>query len=237
MQSKLHGKFLFNFLAKDMKNASDIMEAGNGYVVPGIASDQYNSTNDALAKVQEFKTVTNTISIGLGGGGDTGNWRRALEIAVPSDAGHLNQPFETASYAQGFLEGKEQKQLVNALVTPTGEIGKIQLAYSKKIINVEQFLEIASGMGITSIKLMPVNGIEHLDELVYLTKMASAYGFKGVEPAGGLNLNNIKQVAESVKHIDIEFFMPHIFGSAIDTKTGETIPETVNMIYTKVEGL
>src|SRR5699024_9802619 len=236
MDNKLKGKFLFNFLAKDKKNAADIMEAGGGYVVPGIASDQYQSIDDAISKVQELKTVTNTISIGLGGGGDTSNWRKVLDIAAASYAGHLNQPFETASYTQGFLEGKEQKQLVNALVHPTGEKGKIQLANSKKTMSVENFSAIASALEIPGRKLMPLKGLEHLEELIYLTKMASVYGIRGVEPAGGINLDNIGKIVEGVKDIDIEFFMPHIFGSAIDSITGNTIPETVKMFYTKVEG-
>src|SRR5690625_4119326 len=236
MDAKLKGKFLFNFLAKDKENATDIMEAGGGYVVPGIASDQY-SIDEAVNKVQELKTVTDTVSIGLGGGGDTSNWKKVLDIAAASNAGHLNQPFETASYSQGFLEGKEQKQLVNALVQPTGEKGKIQLANSKKIMNVESFLEIASALGISSIKLMPINGLVHLDELIHITKMASVYGIEGIEPAGGINLGNIGEIVEGVKNIDIGFFMPHIFGSVIDSKTGNTMPETVKMIYKEVEGL
>lgn len=237
MRDKLYGKFLFNYLAKDMKNAADIMEAGGGYVVPGIASDQYNLINDAIKKVQELKTITKTVSIGLGDGGNTENWKKVLDIAIGSNPGHINQPFETASYTRGFLDGKGKKQLVNALVNPTGEKGKIQLANSKKVINVDEFLEIATSIGIESIKLMPVNGIDHLDELIYLTEMASVYGIKGVEPAGGINLNNIKQIIDGVKNIDIEFFMPHIFGSTIDPKTGETIPDAVKEIYKKVKDL
>lgn len=234
---KLHDKFLFNYLAKDKKNAADIMEAGGGYVVPGIASDQYDSVKDAILKVQEFREITKTVSIGLGGDGNTQNWKKVLDIAIASNPGHINQPFETAPYSRGFLDAKGKKQLVNALVNPTGEKGKIQLANSKKVLHVEEFLEIASSLGIESIKLMPVKGIDHLDELIYLTKMASVYGIRGVEPAGGINLNNIKQIIDGVKDIDIEFFMPHIFGSAIDSKTGETIPDTVKEIYKKVRDL
>lgn len=237
MMDKLHGKFLFNYLAKDKKNAADIMEAGGGYVVPGIASDRFGSVNEASLKVQELKEVTEIVSIGLGGGGDTGNWKKVLDIAAASNPGHLNQPFETTAYTRGFLDAKGTKQLVNALVNPTGEKGKIQLANSKKILDVEEFLEISSSLGIESIKLMPINGVDHLDELIYLTQMASAYGIRGVEPAGGINLGNIKQIIDGVKDIDIEFFMPHIFGSSIDPNTGETIPDIVKEIYETVRDL
>lgn len=236
MNFKLKGKFLFNFLAKDKKNAADIMEAGGGYVVPGIASNQH-TLDDAISKICELKAVNDTVSIGLGGGGDTNNWKKVLDIATATNAGHLNQPFETASYSQGFIEGKGQKQLVNALIHPTGEKGKIQLANSKQIMSVESFLEIASVLGIPSIKLMPLQGLDHLDELIHLTEKASNYGIKGVEPAGGINTDNIVEIVKSIRNIDIEFFMPHIFGSVIDPKTRDTIPENVKEIYKKVEGL
>lgn len=237
MREKLHDTFLFNFLANDAKNAADIMEAGKGYVVPGIASDQFPSVEAAASKVAELKQVTDTISIGLGGGGDITNWKKVLDIALVSNAGHLNQPFEKAAYTKGYLDGNGKEQMVNALVHPTGVVGEIQLPGSNKVLPVEQFLEIASAIGIESVKLMPVHGTQHLDELIYLTAKASEYGIRGIEPAGGIHADNIAEIIQGVKNIDIALFMPHIFGSAIDAKTGNTIPETVNEIYKKVEGI
>lgn len=73
--------------------------------------------------------------------------------------------------------------------------------------------------------------------MFYLTRIASAYGIRGVEPAGGINLDNIKQISDGVKGIDIEFFMPHLFGSSIDPKTDETIPAIVKKIYETVRDL
>lgn len=230
MKRKLYDKFLFNFLASDGKNAADVMEAGQGYVVPGIVSDQFSSIESAAEKVRELKTVADTVSVGLGGGGNTDNWKRVLDISAASQPGHLNQPFETASYTKGFLEGyKVPYQLVNALVKPTGQVGEIQLS-SGSIINVEEFLEIAVALGIESIKMMPVKGAQHLEELIYLTKKAASKGIRGVEPAGGIDISNISNIIDGIKGIDIELFMPHIFGSTIDKKTGKTIPAKVKEI-------
>ena len=238
MKEKLYDKFLFNFLARDATNAAAVMEAGSGYVVPGIVSDQYETIDAAATIVQELKTVTDVVSIGLGGGVNAANWNKVLDIAVASEPGHLNQPFETATYTKGFLDGKRiPKQLVNALVQPTGEIGKIKLANSGNILKVEEFIDIAAGLGIESIKMMPVKGTQHLEELIYLVKVAATRGIRGVEPAGGIDASNIKDIAQGVKNINIEFFMPHIFGSTIDSRTGETIPEKVREIVAIVEGL
>ena len=237
LQNKLYDKFLFNFLAKDARNVSDVMEAANGYVVPGIVSDKFNTTQEAASVVKELKTVADIVSIGLGGGGNTDNWKRVLDIAVASKPGHLNQPFESATFTTGFLEGKGvTNQLVNALVQPTGEVGKIKLATTGQIYKVEAFLEIAVSLGIESIKMMPVKGTQHLDELIYLTKVAAEKGIRGVEPAGGIDESNILDIVKGVRDIDIEFFMPHIFGSTIDKETGLTIPNKVKEIYLAVEG-
>ncbi|MDY0409275.1 KDGP aldolase [Paracerasibacillus soli] len=68
MREKLYDKFLFNFLASDRDNAAAVMEAGSGYVVPGIVSDKFDSIETAAEKVAELKSVTDMVSIGLGGG-------------------------------------------------------------------------------------------------------------------------------------------------------------------------
>lgn len=237
LTKRLYDKFLFNFLANDRDNAAAIMEAGSGYVVPGIVSDKFESIEAAAEKVAELKSVTELVSIGLGGGGDTTNWKKVLDIAVASIPGHINQPFETSPYAKGYLEGKNiPKQLVNALVQPTGEVGTIKMANSGKIIRVEDFIEIAVALGIESIKMMPIKGTQHLEELTYLTKIAAKRGIRGIEPAGGIDASNIKDIIAGVKDIDIELFMPHIFGSTIDKETEATIPSKVREIISEVKG-
>ena len=233
---KLHDFVLFNFLAKDKENALDIIDAGNGYVVPGIVASDYEDIDKGVQKVQELKEVADVISIGLGGGGDPDQAEKVVEIASLSNPGHINQPFESAAHAKGFLEGKGVGQLVNALVKPSGDPKKVQLVSGVEI-HTEIFLDIAKELGIESIKFMPLNGETHLKELVYLTKIAAQKGIRGVEPAGGIHSGNIKKIIESVQNIDIEFFMTNIFGSTIDNETGRTIPEEVNKIIKTVEGL
>ncbi|WP_028777192.1 KDGP aldolase [Shimazuella kribbensis] len=232
MQTKrLNDFILFNFLAKDVANLQDIIVAGKGYILPGITAQDYE-IEDAVQTINEFKKVVDVVSVGLGGNGNKDNWKKALQIAVLSEAGHLNQPFENASYAMGYLEGKSKNQWVNALVAPSGKVGTVRLGSGREI-NTELFVELVKVFGIPSIKLMPVKGLAHLDELIDLTRIAAKKDIQAVEPAGGITEDNIKEIVDGVKNTGIELFIPHIFGSTIHPITKETIPEKVATIIKK----
>lgn len=234
LKEKLFDFVLFNFLAKDKENVQDIMEAGKGFVVPGIVASDFSNRQEGASKVKELKEVVDIVSIGLGGGGDPMYAKRVLDIAAISNPGHINQPFESAVYAKGFLEGNgASPQLVNALVKPSGTVGTVKLASGMEV-KVEEFVEIALALGVESIKFMPLSGEVHLEELVYLTKVAAQKGIRGIEPAGGISAFNIKTIIDAVKKIEIEFFMPHIFGSTIDQATGKTISTEVAQILNKL---
>jgi 2-dehydro-3-deoxy-phosphogluconate aldolase len=233
LTNRLHGYVLFNFLAKDDKNLQDVLEAGNGYIIPGITAADHE-VEKAVHKIHQFKKVIEVVSVGLGGNGNTDNWKKALEIAVGSEAGHVNQPFETASFAMGFIAGKQKEtQWVNALVAPSGKVGTVRLASGKEV-NTEWLVEMIKELGIPSIKLMPIKGLTHLDELVYLTQISAKKGIRAIEPAGGISKENIKDILNGVKNTGIELFIPHIFGSTIHPTTKETIPEEVATILKKV---
>lgn len=228
-QNKLNDFLLFNFLAKDKDNVQEIMEAGEGFVVPGIVSSDFERVEDAASKVKELKETAPIVSIGLGNGGDTSNWKKVLHIAAQSNPGHINQPFEKTSYSMGYLDGIGMEQVVNGLVAPTGKVGYVKLTSGQEF-SVEAFVDLAVGIGIKSIKFMPLKGLVHLDELVYLTKVAAKKGIRAVEPAGGISADNIVEIVNAVEQTGIDLFMPHIFGSTIDKETGKTKPEEVKKI-------
>lgn len=230
--NKLDGFLLFNFLAKDKENAREIMEAGAGFIVPGIVSSDFDSIEAGIEKVKELKEVTPVVSIGLGDGGNPENWEKVLKIAAGSDPGHINQPFEKSSYSKGYLQGIGLDQVVNGLVTPSGNVGSVKLAGVE--MKVEDFVNLAISMGIESIKFMPLKGTVHLEELVYLCKAAAEKGILSVEPAGGISSDNIVEIIKAVKETGISLFMPHIFGSTIDKQTGRTLPDEVSKIVNLV---
>lgn len=232
---KLDDFLLFNFLAKDKRNAEEIMEAGKGYVVPGIVASDYSEPEAGIKQVMELKEVAEMVSVGLGEGGNPANWRKVLEIAAGANPGHINQPFETASFSAGYLQAKGMPQLVNALVTPAGKVGFVKLASGLEL-QAEAFVELAAAMRIESIKFMPVKGDVHLEELVYLTTAAAQKGIKGIEPAGGISAANIAEIVSAVRRTGISLFMPHIFGSTIDPVTGRTIPAEVKKVVDAIGG-
>ncbi|HYK71618.1 MAG TPA: KDGP aldolase [Pseudoneobacillus sp.] len=232
--TKLNDFLLFNFLAKDKENAQEIIKAGEGYIVPGIVSSDFENIEDGVKKVEELKEVTPIVSIGLGDNGNPANWDRVLEIAAGSNPGHINQPFEKSSFSRGYLQGKGIDQVVNGLVAPTGKVGYVKVSGLE--VKVEDLVDLALSMGIESIKFMPLKGLVHLDELVYLCKVAAEKGIVSVEPAGGISADNIVEIVNAVKDTCLSVFMPHIFGSTIDKETGRTIPEEVAKIVQLVRG-
>lgn len=232
--NKLDDFLLFNFLAKDRENAEEILEAGQGFVVPGIVSSDFATIDDGVKKVAELKEVASVVSVGLGDNGNPANWDKVLDIAAGSNPGHINQPFEKSSFSRGFLKAKGLDQAVNGLVSPAGKVGYVKLSGME--MKVEDLVDLAVSMGVESIKFMPLKGVTHLEELVYLCKVAAEKGIVSIEPAGGISADNIITIVDAVRETGIPVFMPHIFGSTIDKNTGRTIPEEVAKIVRLVRG-
>ncbi|WP_019240373.1 MULTISPECIES: KDGP aldolase [Bacillus] len=232
----LKNRVFLNFLASDKNNAEEIVEAGFGCVIPGIVASDYIDAESASKKVAELKLISDVISVGLGNGGDVSNWRKVVDIASISHPGHINQPFEKASYSQGVLQSLNCPQNVNALVAPSGKVGYVKLSCGIEM-QTKDFCELAASMGLTSIKFMPLKGNVHLEELIDLCEKAADSGIKMIEPAGGIGPDNAIEIIRRALQTDIPFFMPHIFGSVIDKQTKSTMPEMVHQIAQGVRQL
>lgn len=227
--NKIEGRILFNFLAADLENTQQVMEASGGHTVPGIVSTDFGTAAEAGEMIAQLKKAAPIVSVGLGGGGDLSMWSKVIDIALLSNPGHINQPFHTSAYAQGVLHQAGFPQYVNGLVAPTGKPGMVKLASGSEM-EVELFVELAAMMNIVSIKVMPVKGLEHLDELVYIARAAAKQGIYGIEPAGGIHAGNISELITALLHTDIPLVMPHVFGNTIDPLTGKTLPEKVREV-------
>ncbi|MBC2256306.1 KDGP aldolase family protein [Listeria ivanovii] len=221
---------LFNFLAKDKKNGKEVMDAARGYAVPGIVATNYETIEEAAKAMNELQAVAEVVSVGLGGGGDWNNWRNVLHIARLNPDCHINQPIETAGLTNQLLP----ETYTNALVRPTGKIGIVKLSSGDEI-TAEKAVDYCLSAGIPSIKFMSIEGTKHLDELIYLTKVAADKGIYGIEPAGGIGAENIHEITTAIKETGIPFYMPHIFGKTIDKTTGRTKPEEIEKIMAALE--
>lgn len=232
----LKGRIFLNFLAQNKKNAEDIVTAGLGSIVPGIVASDFDSAESASVKVNELKSVTDVISVGLGNGGDVSNWKKVVDIAMLSHPGHINQPFEKAAYSKGLLETVQTPQYVNALVIPSGKIGIVKLSCGIEM-KTQDLCEMAVSMGLKSIKFMPLRGEVHLDELIDLCDKAANAGIKLIEPAGGMGPSNAVEIISKALQTKIPYLMPHIFGSVIDPNTKQTNPFLVQEIVQGVKSL
>ncbi|RDX02585.1 KDGP aldolase [Listeria kieliensis] len=230
-QKKWHNFALFNFLAQDAENATEVMDAADGYAVPGIVASDFDTPEEAVARLNELKKASDIVSVGLGGGGAFENFRSVLRIAELDQDCHINQPLETAAFAQ-LVDGI----YANALVRPSGKVGIVNLATGGSI-EVERLVDYCLEHQIPSIKLMSIRGTEHLDELVYLAKVAGERGIYGIEPAGGIAWDNIVPIISEVAETGIPFFMPHIFGATIDQATGRTKKNEIERIFEQLGGI
>ncbi|MBB3908775.1 KDGP aldolase [Anoxybacteroides rupiense] len=231
---KFRDQLLINVLASGEENAKAIYDAGEGYIVPGIAAADYSTIDEGVAKLRELKKAVPVVSIGLGGGGNFREWKRVVQMAVEAKSEHINQPYETASYAKGYLEANNVKPMINALVVPTGIIGKVRLS-TGATVDVESCLDLAAALNIDSIKVMPVKGLTHLEELVFIAKEAVKRGIRGIEPAGGIKIEHVPIMFKAIQQTHIELFMPHIFGDLL-VEPSKTNHEKVRDLLTLLKG-
>ncbi|MPW25585.1 oxo-acid lyase [Alkalibaculum sp. M08DMB] len=237
-------KVAVNLLARDLENAKEVQEVLDGHVVIGILSKNFKTVEEGVGYVKTYQKDINTISIGLGDG-DPNQWKMAAEIAAETDPGHVNQVFPTAAFTLGLLEGKGCKStVVNALIRPTGEPGKVIISTGSSSSQMEEAVvssKVALGMlkdaGLMSVKFFNIGGLKYIDDLKNIAKTAVQVGIPIIEPTGGISLVNIKSIVKVCLDAGIEIVIPHVYSSAIDEKTGLTNPIIVKKIYDEIQSL
>ncbi|MDR0484744.1 MAG: KDGP aldolase, partial [Alphaproteobacteria bacterium] len=134
--------------------------------------------------------------------------------------------------------------LVNALVSPTGTVGKVKVSTgilsSKQndgIIDVESAIALILDMGGHSIKFFPMKGLEHIDEFKYIAKTAASMGMELIEPTGGIDENNLMQIVETALNAGVKKCMPHIYTSIIDKDTGLTKLSSTKKIFNDIKAM
>ncbi len=231
-------RLAINVLAKDCENAKSVYEASQGYAIIGLLSKNYSSVNEAVEDAKGYLEVVPYISVGLGAG-DPKQWKMALEIAGELDPGHLNQVFPTAFYSEGYLESKNcNNTLVNALISPSGEVGKVNIAtgpfssmHQVACIDTEIALMLMKDAGVKSIKFFHMQGIKHIDELRDLAEKATSIGIPVIEPTGGITVDNFSEIVKVCLDAGIEKVIPHVYTSIVDKMSGETNIKDIEVLY------
>ncbi|WP_202709781.1 2-dehydro-3-deoxy-phosphogluconate aldolase [Sporosalibacterium faouarense] len=231
-----------NLLAKNLENAKEVTKVLDNNAVIGILSKDFATVDEGIGYVNTWKNDISVISIGLGGG-DPNQWKMAADIAAATDPGHVNQVFTSAGFTAGLLEGNGcTNTVVNALVSPTGEIGKVKISTGPisslgedAIVDVDIALKMLKDVGVNSIKFFHMKGNKYLDELAEVVRACVRVEIPIIEPTGGITVDNIFDIVKVCVDAGCEKVIPHVYSAAIDKETGLTDPDIVKDLYNEIK--
>lgn len=222
-----------NVLAKDVENAKQITEATAGNVYIGVMVKNFAAINAAVQTVREFQQVHVPVSVGLGAG-DPAQWHRVIEVAIQTKPVHVNQIFPAAGYTVGALESVGHTEvIVNALITPSGEPGKVYIGTGpqsrnyKEAVSCEVAAALLQEIGVKSVKFYPIDGDKHLAELAAMVKAAVEQGIVIFEPTGGIDAHSVFSVVATCADNGAQLIIPHIYTAFVDKTTGRTDADAV----------
>ena len=229
MQTKIKfykDRVAVNFLAKDKKNGADVFNAIDGYAAIGVLSKQFDTVEEGIEYVKDYMKDVPVVSVGLGAG-DPAQFQKAALIAAATDPGHVNQVFTGAAYAAGALKAmKAENTAVNVLMSPT-----------PAIVDVDTAMAMVLDMRAQGIKYFPMGGLKSKDELKAVAEACARHGVPMMEPSGGVDLSNFKEITKICLDAGVEKVMPHIYGAVIDKESGNTKIEDVKAVYQMVKEL
>ncbi|MCZ8540528.1 KDGP aldolase [Psychrobacillus psychrodurans] len=221
-------RVVFNVLAKDLKNAKELVQIAGDRVLVGVMVKNFPTEEAAIQLVKEFKGNNIPVSVGLGAG-DPAMWKKVAEVSVATLPDHINQVFPASGYTLGRLEQTtENVPLINSMIEPTGTPGQVYISTGplssahREKVTCELAATMIAEMGIPSIKFYPIEGVKYLDELAEMTQAASKVGIKIIEPTGGIDLSNVHEIVQICLENGAELVIPHLYSSLIDKETGET---------------
>lgn len=218
------GGFALNVQATSVEAARATTSLGVPVLV-GVMMRGYATLEDGVAAVREMVAAGVLVSIGLGDGA-ADQWDRALRAALATGPLHLNQVFPAAAMSQRVLAEAGHRTVVNALVRPAG-VGLVDIATGplsgdsgeRAVVPVGIALDLLLEMGVRSVKLFPVGGLNRLDEIVAVAAAAAERGML-IEPTGGLSPAHLDTLMASLRPLGCPV-MPHLYGSLKDTATGD----------------
>lgn len=227
-----------NCLTNSLENAKAIVDAAEGYVAVGILSANYPDTESAINDMKRYQqAVDNNISVGLGGG-NPNQWRAVAEISGEIIPKHINQTFT----AGGFTRAKTgDGPFLNSMVAPCGKPGFVRIStgpLSKDsepaIVPVTTAIAMAKEQGANSLKYFPMGGLKVREEYEAVAKACAASDF-GLEPTGGIDLTNFKEILEIAVAAGVKKIIPHVYSSIIDPGSGATRIEDVKALYEMIK--
>ena len=235
-------RVMLNVLGGSLQNAKDVYEAAEKHVLVGVLSINYPTVEEAVADMTQYNEVLEgNLSVGLGAGNPM-QWKAVGDIAKQVKANHYNQVFTAVAYTRANVGNDEA--LINCLVSPSGQPGKVIIstgplsskAEKPALVDVETAIAMIKDMGGSSIKFFPMHGLKCKEELKAVAK-ACAENDLILEPTGGIDLDNFKEIMQIILDAGVKKVIPHIYSSIIDKETGDTRPEDVRTLLGIVKEL
>lgn len=223
------GRIALNVLASGPKNASAVVAAVGPSVLVGIICKGLTRA-DAIARVEQCHALGVPVSVGLGAG-DPSVWRLAAEVALATQATHVNQVFPTAAFTAGMLAGTPT--VLNALISPSGTPGRVIISAGPlssgiaepAVVSVHTAAAMLAECGIPSVKFFPLGGA--WEELAAMACAAAQAGIPIFEPTGGLDQSNVAHATRICLEAGCSLVMPHVYSAVVEKVTGDTVPEQV----------
>ncbi|WP_239749594.1 KDGP aldolase [Mammaliicoccus sp. O-M53] len=228
-----------NVLAKGKENIEDIYNVAEKNVIIGVLSKDFDTVNHAVEAMREFGSgVDDAISIGLGAG-DNKQAEIVSQIAKNYQGSHINQVF--TSVGQTFANSGNDTW-INALVSPTGKPGYVNIStgpYSSAgeehaIVPIKSAINLIKDMGGSSIKFFPMKGLQTKEEYELVAKACGEEQF-GLEPTGGITLDNFEEILDIALKNNVPKIIPHVYSSIIDKETGLTKLDDVKWLNNKIK--
>ncbi|MGO4546722.1 KDGP aldolase [Paenibacillus sp. 2TAB23] len=231
-----------NVLTGSLENTKQVFTAAEGYVVVGILSKSYSTVEAAVEAMREHGShVEDAVSIGLGAG-DNRQAAVVAEIVREYEGAHINQIFPAVGATRANL--KERAGWINALVSPCGKAGYVNISTGvhsaqleqKAIVPVEAAIALVRDMGGNALKYYPMQGLRYEEEYRAVAAACAVAGF-ALEPTGGIDMDNFSDILEIALKAGVPQVIPHVYTSIIDSATGETRPEQVRQLLASLKHL
>ncbi|WP_279280629.1 2-dehydro-3-deoxy-phosphogluconate aldolase [Enterococcus gallinarum] len=230
----LEDRICLNVLANSVENAKECFEAAEGKILLGVLSKNYSTDEAAIEDMKKYQAeIENALSVGLGAG-DPNQSEMVSRISAVLQPQHVNQVFTGAATSRALL-GQEET-IVNALVSPTGKVGFVNIATGPLSsqeepteVPLETAIALLKDMGASSIKYFPMKGLAHKEEYQAVAKACAAHDFY-LEPTGGIDLDNFAEILQIAVDAGVKKIIPHVYSSIIDSEMGDTRPEDVRRL-------
>lgn len=231
----LNDLICLNVLASDIDNAREIFEATEGHVVIGLLSSNFRNVDEAVREIKLYDEVLNgAISIGLGGG-DPHQSAMVSDILRHYQAEHVNQVFTAVGKTRAVADNNQT--WINALVHPTDRIDMVNIATGplssqsgRAEVQIRTAIAMVKDMGGNSLKFFPMNGLETNEQYKRMAEVCASENFV-LEPTGGLDLGNFKQIVKIALEAGVPKVIPHVYSSIIDKGNGCTSVKDVKQLY------